>query len=307
MDCSGCEGVGSGLENMLCAIDLCDAEIVSQNLYSSPTSITNCTLEQTYEAVEHFGSIYNDLTPKLNGSYALMASGYAEGAAHSKDCNEGENGVSDPWAVGDDDSYLMYDAVEWSLTMIAPPEAKAFRFKYVFFSAEYEEFISSPFNDKFYVFLEADSTNDGAKTLINFTECREPDTYWDFVCEAGDSGCEEGEKYCYIAINSALSECCWYPYGSPNASDSSAPSCPSGFASTSIMGTGFECASSVDLDHDDAGSSTGWLQTTWPITGGEELTVTFHVHDTSATASWTRRSSSTRSSFSWSRGRGRWS
>jgi hypothetical protein len=49
---------------------------------------------------------------------------------------------------------------------------------------------------------------------------------------------------------------------------------------TDISGTGFECADSVENDLDQNGSSTGWLQTSWSIKGGEEFTITFHLHDT---------------------------
>jgi hypothetical protein len=116
------------------------------------------------------------------------------------------------------------------------------------------------------------STNDGDATVINFTDCREPDTYWDFVCESDDEACDEGEKYCYIAINSAFSDCCWFN------------GCPDGFSfdiGTDIAGTGFECATNESADSAMTGSSTGWLQTSWPIEGGEIFSITFHIHDTS--------------------------
>ncbi|MBW2278002.1 MAG: hypothetical protein JRF63_10945 [Deltaproteobacteria bacterium] len=84
-------------------------------------------------------------------------------------------------------------------------------------------------------------------------------------------GCEPGERYCYIAINSAWSDCCWYN------------GCPDGVSAdvgTDILGTGFECALSQGEDGAHKGSSTGWLQTTWPINPGEVFNITFHVHDT---------------------------
>ncbi len=270
MDCSSCPSQGGTLENMTCAFDLCDETVVVESDYESKTGIgTTCTLEDTYQAVAHFGATTNGLAPKLNDSYALMASGPAEGTAHSVSCDDYSIVVEDPWS---DEGYDIHDVMEWRLILQAPQEAKAFRFKYVFFSEEYDEFISTVYNDKFYVVLEAGSTNDGNPTVINFTDCRSPGDYWDFVCEADDESCEPGQKYCYIAINSAFSDCCWYE------------SCPDGYSydvGTDISGTGFECAASQTEDSSSSGSSTGWLQTSWPIDGGETFAVTFHIHDTS--------------------------
>jgi hypothetical protein len=267
MDCSDCPAVGSTLDNMLCAIDMCDPEIAVQNEFVNLVPMSGCTLEDMYEAVERFGSETNGLTPQKNDSYALMASGIATGTMHSGGCTSGS--VDDPWSS---EGYPTYDAVEWQLVLVAPEEAKGFRFKYVFFSEEYDDYIGTTVNDKFYVLLEAGSTNEGAMTLINYALCREPESYYDFICAAGQPGCEEGEKYCYIAINSALSDCCWYN------------GCPDGYSSdvgTDISGTGFECGSPVGTDGSSYGSSTGWLQTSWPIEGGEMFSLTFHIHDTS--------------------------
>ncbi len=264
MDCSNCPGAGSTLQNMVCAVDLCDESAVIDQSYTTPCNLTGCTLEDTYEAVPQFGDAGNDLAPRLGDSYALMASGVATGTDHTTACASGCS-ADDPW----DPTYQTNDVVEWRLILKAPDEAKAFRFKYVFFSEEYDEWISSSFNDKFYAVLEAGSTNGGNPTVINFTACRDPDAYFDFICEAGDTACEEGEKYCYVAINTSLSECCWYG------------GCPDGTWTTDISGTGYSCAASQGVDSSNTGSSTGWLQTSWPIDGGESFAVTFHVHDTS--------------------------
>jgi hypothetical protein len=269
MDCSDCPAVGGNLDNMACAIDLCDDGVVTGQTYEAGVTLgTACTLEDTYEAVSHFGSPQNDLAPLLNSSYAMIASGPATGTSHTTWCDNMTGGGTDPWSS---ESYTMHDVFEWRLTLEAPSLAEAFHFKYVFFSEEYDDWISTQFNDKFYVVLEADSTNDGQPTVINFTNCREPDLYWDFVCEADDEACDQGQKYCYIAINSAFSDCCWYN------------NCPDGYSSavgTDISGTGYECSGST-MDGPTYGSSTGWLQTSWPIDGGETFSITFHIHDTS--------------------------
>ncbi len=262
-DCSDCPAVGITMDNMLCAIDICSTDLVVSNTYASPTT---SPVDGTYEAVEHFGDGSNDLAPKLNGSYALMATGPATGTEHSEDI--GGNPGTDPYANDQYADEPTHNEMEWTLDLIAPEQAHGFSFKYVFFSEEYDEYISTQFNDKLYVFIEAASTNGGEKSILNFTDCRDPDGYYDFICAAGQTGCNEGEKYCYIAINSALSDCCWYN------------GCPDPQTPTDITGTGYECAMDQMSDGSATGSSTGWLMTSWPINPGETFTLTFHIHDT---------------------------
>ena len=138
--------------------------------------------------------------------------------------------MADPFSS---DDYEIHDVMEWTLHLKAPEGAHGFQIHYVFFSVEYDEYIGSSFNDKFYIFIEAQSTNSGQRSVINFTACRDPATYYDFECTAQMTNCSAGEKYCYVAINTALSECCWYG------------GCPGGTATTDISGTGFTCASTV--------------------------------------------------------------
>jgi len=270
LDCSECPATGTTLESLACAVDLCDPDggMVLVNEYESPSVLVDCELEETREAVEWYGDTDNDLAPKLNGSYAAVASGIVLGTDHNIDCDGSLGGLMDPYGS---ETYTIHDVMEWRLVLRAPSNAKAFRFKYVFFSVEYDEFIGQIYNDKFYVVLESGGTNGGVPTVINFTECRDPVSYWDFICQDGDLGCEEGQKYCYVAINTALSDCCWYQ------------SCPDGYAwdvGTNVDGTGFSCSGGDD-DGPEYGSSTGWLQTAWPLVGGEMFAITFHLHDTS--------------------------
>jgi hypothetical protein len=275
-DCSSCTGVGNTLENMRCAIDLCDDNVFVNQSYTSPTQTP---VNQTRAAVAHFGDTSNDLTPLMNDSYALMATGNALATDHSDQL--GGSSQTDPFAK---DLFLTYNVMEWSIRLKAPPEAHGFQIHYVFFSSEYDEWVGSAYNDKFYIFIEANSTNGGERTVINFTECRDPDQYTDFTCQADMSFCEEGNSYCYVAINTALSECCWYPQGSMHVNGGQSqnlPACPDGFWTTNISGTGYECADSFQQEGTNKGSSTGWLKTEWPIEPGEEFNVIFHIHDTS--------------------------
>ena len=85
--CDNCAGVGAELENLRCAIELCDDSIFIEQNYTSPT-ITNATkLKRSREAVARFGNLNNDLAPLLGESYALMSSGFAKGTNHNTTLN----------------------------------------------------------------------------------------------------------------------------------------------------------------------------------------------------------------------------
>ena len=159
----------------------------------------------------------------------------------------------------------MHDANELSVELTTPLGAKGFSLEYVFFSEEFDDYVGSSYNDKFYIVMNGPLTTNGLDKVINFTDCRNPASYYDL--NGADCPLESG-YCCYIAINTALSECCWYN------------GCPNGTWTTDIGGTGFECANSEWADNQYTGSSTGWLTTTWTSEPGETFTLKFHVHDT---------------------------
>jgi hypothetical protein len=93
--------------------------------------------------------------------------------------------------------------------------------------------------------------------VINYTACSADASakgYSDFQ--------KDGKKWCYVAINTAFSEKC--------------PNVP-----TNISGTGYSCAPNAFSDSSSTGSSTGWLQTSWPIQPDEKFELIFHIHDSS--------------------------
>jgi hypothetical protein len=265
---------------MVCATDLCDPDVFGANEYTSLGAFTDfpgCnSVEDTYEAIGRFGGPNNDLAPQLNDSYALMGSGNVSDNNHDDMCDaDVTTGNPDPYCDEADpytgETFNIFDAMDWKLTLTAPSDAHSMIFKYVFFSAEYDEWVGSAYNDKFYAVLRAASTNGGEDTIVNFTKCRDPEVYYNFICEADQKGCEEGEKYCYIAINTAYSDCCWFN------------GCPDGTSAqvgTDISGTGFECALGQGVDSSGNGSSSGWLQTLWSIEPNETFDIIFHIHDT---------------------------
>ncbi len=228
--------------------------------YSSPTGSRT---DRSYAAVSHFGHSSNDLAPRTGSSYALISTGIAEGTNHSTDM--GGSPTYDRFYIY---GPSVYNVMEWKLTLRAPEGANGIRIHHLFLSQEYDEFIGSIYNDKFYIILKAGSTDGGRATVINSMECRDPEVYSDFICSPGMQFCNPRQPYCYIAINTAASECCWFE------------GCPDGTATTDISGTGFECAGTEDGDSERSGSSSGWMMTEWPIEPGETFELIFHIHDT---------------------------
>lgn len=242
-DCAGMQCTGHTVDAYLCSLEICYGDLLGSAGFSSPSGANT---DPAWEAVSHFGSPANDLAPWAGSSYALLAAGKATGTSHSGGLGGGS--APDPYAK---DGFPTYDNVEFKVVLTAPPGALGFSIDYIFFSEEYEEYIGSAFNDKFYIFLQAPVTTQGQKIVVNTTACSNPNAYFDYV-----DG--EGNKVCYIAINTAFSEPCSNP-------------------ATNISGTGFECGPGGS----SAGSSTGWLSTSWPIESEETFTLTFHIHDAS--------------------------
>ena len=250
-DCDGeideamvCPGqcTGHTVDAYLCALEMCFGPLIQSANFSSPSGANT---DPAWQAVNHFGNAGNDLAPWAGVSYGLLAAGQATGTSHSGGL--GGTSIPDPYAS---DGYPTYDNIEFKVVMTAPANAIGFSIDYIFFSEEYEEYIGSSFNDKFYIFLKAPQTTGNQKIVTNYTNCSNPNAYFDFQ--------ENGQKWCYIAINTAFSE-------------------PCSNVQTNISGTGYECGPGGSTN----GSSTGWLVTQWPIQGGETFELTFHIHDSS--------------------------
>lgn len=254
-DCDGtvdepieCPGTCTGqtVDAYLCALEMCfGSPTVTNPHFYSPTGDS---ISSAWAAVAHYGNVTNDLAPQAGASYGLLGTGPVLGTSHSEDLSGG-SWTSDPYL---NDGWDTYDNVEFIVTLKAPAQAIGFSIDYVFFSEEYEEFIGSSYNDKFYILLKAPVTTGNQTKIVNYTDCSDPNDYHDFVDP------QTGKKQCYIAINTAYSEPC------PNAP-------------TNIAGTGFQCGAATDA----YGSSTGWLVTRWPIEPNETFQLTFHIHDTS--------------------------
>jgi hypothetical protein len=238
-NCSGA-CTGTSIDAALCAMEICYGGYVGTAQIYSPTGHDTTG---AYSAIQHYGNGNNDLVPFAGDSYFIMASGMVDTGNH-QDYLGGFGTAPDPFAT---DGYDMQDAVEFSVQLTAPPGVTGFSIDYIFMSVEYEEWIGSSFNDKFYIIMNGGQTTNGQDQVINFTECSNPGVYSDFQNANG--------QWCYIAINTAFSEPCsnW---------------------TTDIAGTGYEC-------NIGEGSSTGWLTTTQSVQPGESFELRFHIHDTS--------------------------
>ena len=234
--CTG-DCTGQTTDAMLCAIDLCAKESIVSAAIASPTGSDVST---AWAAVKHFGAENNGLGPKKGASYALLATGPATGTSHSADL--GGSQVADPFVGGN----TMHNALELQLTLKAPAGVTGFSVRYVFFSEEFEEYVGSQFNDKFYIVVNGAVANSGPCAA---------------AAAAGDTKTPDGQPACFIGPNTGFAEPCSAPV-------------------TDISGTGYECGAAGGQNGSANGSSTGWLRTSWPIVAGETLTLTFHIHDT---------------------------
>jgi hypothetical protein len=244
---AGCSGpcVGKTVDDMVCAIDACYPTVFTAKSVASPT---NDDISGSWEASAQFGTPGNGLAPVTAPSYAILTSGKIAAKVHSEDLAGGGQGT-DPFSPDN-----IFDAVEFKLAGKVPAGVTGFSVNYIFMSTEYEEWIGSQFNDKFYIILKASVTTAGAAVVTNFGDCTDPGKYSDFTDP-------KGVKRCYVGINSAFSEPCAAPV-------------------TDIAGTGFECGPPGQQGGDSTGSTTGWLVTQWPLIPGEDFEITFHIHDT---------------------------
>jgi hypothetical protein len=268
-DSCTCAATGTGIPALVCAMDICIDDwlglFYTSGSLSSPNGVTLSKMTNTATAaVDRFGSTSNALAPMKGSSYALLSSGNASQTSGARGTLLGATEWTDPW----DTAHHTHDVVEIVVNLKAPSNALGFSFDYVFFSAEYDDYIGTAYNDKFYAIMNGSSTGNVDK-IINFTNCRDQSSggYVDFV----DTGACSTHPYghcCYIAINNSYSECCWYG------------GCTGGVSDFDITGTGFECAASSGTDSSAKGSSTEWLRTTASVSPGETFSLRFHIHDT---------------------------
>jgi hypothetical protein len=163
------------------------------------------------------------------------------------------------------------DPIMLTLRIRAPSNAKSFSFSSNFYSAEYPEWVCSPYNDFFVVLLDStwagQPANPNDKNLAFY---RNPSgTIYPVGVNLafGNTGlftqCVNGRTGCVplSAVAGTISTC---------------------QSTAQLAGTGFDVAASGSCDSNSLqGGGTGWLQTSGNVTGGEIITLRIAIWDTS--------------------------
>ncbi len=160
------------------------------------------------------------------------------------------------------------DPVMLTLRVRAPSNAKSFSFSSNFYSAEYPEWVCSPYNDFFVALLDSTWAGQPANpTDKNLAFYRNPaGTIYPVGVNLahGNTGlftqCVNGRTGC-LGTTGTISTC----------------------ASTAhLTGTGFDTSSPGSCDSNSlSGGGTGWLQTSGNVVGGEVITLRIAIWDTS--------------------------
>jgi len=165
------------------------------------------------------------------------------------------------------------DPIMLTLRLRVPSNAKSFKFSSDFFSAEFPEWVCSPFNDFFIVLLDSTWNDDATHMPRNPTDknlafYRDPQTQQatpvGINLASGNTGlfteCVNGETGCF-GTSGTITTCT---------------------GTAHLVGTGFDLASPGSCDNNSLlGGATGWLETTGNVVGGEIITLRIAIWDTS--------------------------
>lgn len=194
--------------------------------------------------------------PAQSGSTMLaLSSGRARipgqaGACNSTSCTGYSSGSAPPGfpqdTAGCDGASDINDDVGLQVRLRAPRNATGYSFLFSFYSFEYPEFVCDFYNDQFIALV--DPAPAGSKDgNISFDSNNNP-----------------------VSVNVAFFNVC--------------DGCAQG--TDQLLGTGFDTWSAGIFNSDNAiedAGATGWLKTTAPVVGGEEITVRFAIWDTGDT------------------------
>jgi hypothetical protein len=259
-DCSGnsnappaCDGSNTGKNDptsLSQSIELCDTRFLKSATMNGPSDARARNVKATFGV----------LKPQKGANMMLLSNGIAVDESGSgyvnpqQGTNLGNNntfanplpnlqGASNCGQAGSVPT--VNDYTELVLQLKAPTNAQSFSFQFQFFSGEYPDYVCTEFNDEFLAIVKSDSTYP-SDTNISFDANKNP-----------------------ITVNSGFFIVCDNG-GTPQTSHCTQP--PS-----NNQGTGYE-TSALGLV---PGGSTGWLTTTAPIKGGENLTLRFVIFDES--------------------------
>jgi hypothetical protein len=148
-----------------------------------------------------------------------------------------------------------FNDVVLELTLRAPSNARSFSFDSFFFTQEYPDFVCSPYNDFFVVFVDpAPAGHDDGNVLFD----------------------SEGDT---IGVNTGLLAVCKEASGGRVTREVPCEAGPDLLKDTGFGAGESRCASKFTTDRDLGGAGTGWLHTDVPVKPGKLVTLRFVLWD----------------------------
>jgi hypothetical protein len=277
------------------AMDLCNTATEASRRWGlidarfSRADGSNAPATESHSIRPVFGS---GLMPQAGASFTLLSSGNAASPGQTNPPHvdftlSSEHGISSPFpsdwlALQNPPNQLpnamgcpeinagtaAEDPVMITMRIRVPSNAKSFSFSSNFYSAEYPEWVCSPYNDFFVVLLDSTWNGQPANpTDKNLAFYRNPaGTIYPVGVNLahGNTGlftqCVNGRTGCLGTLGQ-ISTC---------------------MSTSQLTGTGFDTPASGSCDSNSlSGGGTGWLQTSGNVKGGEIITLRIAMWDTS--------------------------
>ena len=261
------------------AMDICGWWLVSAMSQIEPTSNA-----QGHGCRSLLGN--STIGPLLGSEFLVLSSGHVDaseglggGFPYVESGVDFSNGLmSDPVEGGA--SFPVRDQVQYHLVLDVPTNVYSLSFDFVFFSAEYPEYVCTNFNDEFYAVIQSMHSDYAAFTCNGVVPAHPGGAPGGTQCR-NISFDGNGNK---ISVNAAFFD---------NTNDAGAWSYRLG---PNLPGTGYEdwdgnanncwgtlagCVRPTYNCPDTVGSSTAWLTTTANVVPGERIRILFDIHDES--------------------------
>jgi hypothetical protein len=243
------------------AMDICDEGMVCDAGHPCPGKLVcrqgRCSrvLNATFNAsadpqaraiVDRFAQ-GGPFAPKAGTSLVVLSTGKAiynpqidcpqTGTAFTNEHTDPDVGAADPEA---------FDYIELALEIAVPTNAQSLDFNFHFFSSEYPEWLTSKFNDTFWVQLQSKSFTGNISFDKQGTPIRIKSAFFD-ICDPDPA-------------NPQTTGMCTQP-------------------ASLLTGTGYAQDCDKEYSTKANGGSTGWLHTSAPVTPGETIKLVFAIFD----------------------------
>ncbi len=188
VNCAG-ECSGQTAAALTCGLDLCYPTEVGSAEVVAPLGDNIST---SWQVEANWGNAGNDLQPKNGPTFVVLSTGNLSNPEHNDNLPPGNASMGDPFT-----NATAHDVIQAKLTLSAPIGVTGFSVDFLFTSAEFTG-TNQPYNDKFYLVLNAPQTTGGEGKVINYVECVNPQVYTAFE--------EGGVAYCYLGAIADLEE-----------------------------------------------------------------------------------------------------